>query len=191
MPLKPEILTTRTVAQSRLFRVEELQLRFSNGQQRTFERLAATGRGAVLVVPLADPDTVLLVREYAAGLDRYELGFPKGLVEADETAVGAANRELMEEVGYGARRLTELTKLSLAPGYLSHRTTIVLAQDLYPQRLEGDEPEPLEPVHWPLADLAGLLAREDFSEARSMAALFLALRHLEQIARAPEPGTTE
>lgn len=179
MPVKPEILAQRTVAQSRLFRVEELRLRFSNGQQRTFERLAGGGHGAVLVVPMADADTLLLIREYAAGLDRYELGFPKGLIEAGEAATAAANREMMEEIGHGARQLTELCKLSLAPGYLAHQTTIILAQDLYPEQHQGDEPEPLEVVRWPLSELATLLAREDFSEARSMAALFLAIQHLQ------------
>jgi len=52
--------------------------------------------------------------------------------------------------------------------------TIVLARDLYPKQLEGDEPEPLEVIHWPLDEADALLAREDFIEARCIAALFLA-----------------
>ena len=171
---KPEILAQRTVARSRLFQIEELDLRFSNGERRTFERLASRGPGAVLVIPMLDDQTVLLVREYAAGLERYELSLPKGLIDPGESAVQAANRELMEEVGYGARQLTELTTLSLAPGYLAHQTQIILARDLYPERREGDEPEPLEVIQWPLAQLTELLQRDDFSEARSVAALFLA-----------------
>lgn len=39
MRKKPEILATQEVAKSRLFRVEQLELRFSNGVQRTYERL--------------------------------------------------------------------------------------------------------------------------------------------------------
>ncbi len=178
MPAKPKILAQRTVAQSRLFRVEELELRFSNGQQRTFERLASRGTGAVLVVPMLDDNTILLIREYAAGLERYELGFPKGLIDPGEQAEQAANRELMEEIGYASRRLTPLTTLSLAPGYLAHQTQVVLAENLYPERREGDEPEPLEVVPWAIDQLPQLLQRDDFSEARSIAALFLALRKL-------------
>lgn len=176
-PQKPRILSQRSVASSRLFEIEELQLRFSNGEQRTFERLASRGPGAVLVVPMLDDQTVLLIREYAAGLERYELSLPKGLIDPGESAEQAANRELMEEVGYGARQLTPLTTLSLAPGYLAHQTRIILARDLYPQRRDGDEPEPLQVIPWPLAKLDQLLQREDFSEARSVAALFLARQH--------------
>jgi len=176
-PAKPEILAQRTVAKSRLFQIEELELRFSNGEQRTFERLASRGPGAVLVVPMLDDQTVLLIREYAAGLERYELSLPKGLIDPGETAVQAANRELMEEVGYGARQLTPMTTLSLAPGYLAHQTQLILARDLYPERRDGDEPEPLQVVPWSLAKLPELLQRDDFSEARSVAALFLASQH--------------
>jgi ADP-ribose diphosphatase len=43
----------------------------------------------------------------------------------------------------------------------------------------GDEPEPIEVVRWPLQDLEGLLARGDFSEARSLLAIYLALRLLD------------
>ena len=42
---------------------------------------------------------------------------------------------------------------------------LVIAQDLYVEKLEGDEPEIIEVVPWPLAELDELLKRDDFSEA--------------------------
>ena len=69
MPAKPQILKRGTVARSRLFRADEIHLRFSNGEERTYEKLCSGGPGAVLIVPLLDANTVLLVREYAAGLE--------------------------------------------------------------------------------------------------------------------------
>jgi ADP-ribose diphosphatase len=182
MPQKPEILDSRIVAESRIFRIERLALKFSNGARREYERLVGTAYGAVLIVPVLDEKSILLIREYAAGTDRYELGFPKGRIERGEDMMEAAQRELMEEVGYGARRLDLIDSLSLAPGYLSHVTHIILARDLYPESLEGDEPEQIEVLPWRLSELPSLLAREDFSEGRSIAALFLAreiLQHSE------------
>ncbi|HZX77154.1 ADP compounds hydrolase NudE [Lysobacter sp.] len=156
------------------YRVEQLDLEFSNGERRQFQRLHGRGHGAVVVVPLLDEHTVLLVREYAAGLHRYELGLVKGRIDAGETPVQAANRELQEEAGYAARELLNLRALTLAPTYMSHQTQLVIARDLYPQRLPGDEPEPLEVVPWRLDALHELVLREDFSEGRSIAALFIA-----------------
>ncbi|HMV38109.1 ADP compounds hydrolase NudE [Plasticicumulans sp.] len=170
----PEILATETVARSRLFRVEKVDLRFANGVEVEFERVPSGGHGSVLIVPMLDADTCLLVREYAAGTHRYELGCPKGVVEAGEDPLAAANREIMEEVGHGARRLTLLRSATIAPGYFAHVTHLVLAEDLYPETRPGDEPEAIEVVPWRLSELDALLARPDFTEARSIAALFLA-----------------
>ncbi|MBT3770381.1 MAG: ADP compounds hydrolase NudE, partial [Acidiferrobacteraceae bacterium] len=43
-----------------------------------------------------------------------------------------------------------------------------------------DEPEALETAQWPLADLCGLRAREDFSDARSLLATYLVAEKLGQ-----------
>ncbi len=170
----PEILRAETIARTRLFRVERLNLRFANGVEVEYERVPGSAIDSVLVVPVLQDHTLLLVREYAAGTHRYELGFPKGVMERGEDPLAAANREIMEEVGYGARRLRRLTSMTIAPGYIGHTTHVVLAEDLYPQPLPGDEPEELEVVPWRLSDSAALLACTDFTEARSIAALFLA-----------------
>ena len=162
------------------YRMEQVDLEFGNGERRRYERLHSRGHGAVIVVPLLDEDTVLLVREYAAGVHRYELGLVKGRIDAGETALAAANRELQEEAGYAARSLLHLRALTLSPSYMSHQTELIVARDLYPQRLPGDEPEELEVVPWKLDALHELVLREDFSEGRSIAALFITrewLRH--------------
>lgn len=175
----PRILHSRVLAETRLFRVEGVGLRFSNGTEVEFERIAPTGAGAVLVVPLHEDGRVSLIREYAAGTERYELGLPKGRLEPGEDVLDAANRELREEIGYAAAHLTRLRALSLAPGYLTHQTHVVLAEALSPAPLDGDEPEPLEVLRWPLTEAATLLDRADFTEARSIAALFMVRNHLE------------
>lgn len=173
MRIKPQILNRQTLARTRLFHIEELELRFANGTVTHYERLLSPSAGAVLVVPLIDNTTVLLVREYAAGVDRYELSFPKGRIESGEEILAAAQREMTEEIGHGARRLRHITSMSLAPGYISHQTHVVLAEDLYPESSQGDEPEEIEVVPWPLESIGELLIRDDFTEARSIAALFM------------------
>ncbi|MEQ1622701.1 MAG: ADP compounds hydrolase NudE [Methylococcales bacterium] len=176
---KPNILNKTVIATSRLFRIESLDIEFSNGQQRNYERLARSGSGgAVLIVPMLDSETVLLIREYSAGVHRYELGLPKGKTDPGETFFDAANRELKEEVGFGARNLHHLSSFSIAPSYLEHMTEIVLARDLYPEKLNGDEPEELEVVPWKLGNINQLLATGECTEARSIAALFMAVEYL-------------
>jgi ADP-ribose diphosphatase len=63
--------------------------------------------------------------------------------------------------------------MTLAPGYQSSVTHIVLAEDLYPASSEGDEPEPLEIVEHKLSDLRDLVYNDELTESRSIAALYM------------------
>jgi ADP-ribose diphosphatase len=176
----PKIHARRKHDPGKLFKVERLDLEFSNGIKRTYERLHSRGLGAVIVVAMRDNDTVLLVNEYAAGLHHYELGLVKGRLEPGETVLEGAQRELMEEIGFGAYDMIELTALSLAPGYMTHVTHVVLARDLYPAKLKGDEPEELEVVPWLLSDLYNLVQQPNCTEGRSIAALYIARDYLQK-----------
>ena len=98
MPKDPEILRVETLAKTRIFHVEQLDLRFSNGVEVQYERLRSAPRGAVLVVPMLDADTVLLIREYAAGVERYELAGSTGNPDTDKAINQAlANLPSMHE----------------------------------------------------------------------------------------------
>ena len=182
MPEKPTILNRTIIAKSRLFRIESLDIQFSNGEQRNYERLArGKPGGAVLIVPMLDNETVLLIREYSAGDHRYEVGLPKGKTDQGESFLEAANRELKEEVGFGARKLHHLSSFSLAPSYLEHTTEIVIAQDLYAEKLPGDEPEELDVIPWKLNNINELLSIGECTEARSIAALFMTLEYFKAL----------
>src|SRR3546814_20853030 len=95
---------------------------------------------------MLDDDTVLLVREYAAGVHRYELGLVQGRIDAGETPEHAANRELMEEAGYGANSVQVLRSLTLAPPSMSPKTHLVPARDLYPHSPPRPHPPELDVV---------------------------------------------
>jgi ADP-ribose diphosphatase len=176
----PKIHATEELDFGGRFQMERLDLEFSNGARRKFERMKPRGRGAVIVAPVADPDTLLLIREYACGVHRYELGLVKGQIDHGETVEQAAQRELKEEAGFGARRLTVLRPMSLAPTYMGHQSWLVLAEDLYPERLPGDEPEELEVLPWRFDALHELMLREDCSEGRSLAAMFIVREYLQR-----------
>lgn len=173
MTTKPRITAIKALASSRLFDLEAVDLLFSNGATAQYERVCTRLAGAVCIAAI-DGDDVLLIREYQVGTDRYELVLPKGAIDSGEEVLAAANRELMEEVGFAAKELQLMKVMAVAPGYFNHQTHLVLATGLYPQQADGDEPEPLEVVRWPMSELTALFAREDFSEARSLAALVLA-----------------
>ncbi|GLQ32539.1 ADP compounds hydrolase NudE [Litoribrevibacter albus] len=174
-PIKPSVLSEEIIADTAIFRIQSQKLKFSNGVERTYERLVPKGNhaGAVMIVAVNDQNQVMLIREYSAGTESYELSLPKGLVEHGETIFDAANRELKEEIGYGAENIEFLTEMTVSPGYMSYRLQVVVATGLYPERLEGDEPEPIEVVPTDF-DLAIEYANgNEITEARAVAALYM------------------
>ncbi len=170
----PEIRESRVVAHSKLFSIEEVDLRFDNGEERTFERLPKRGREGVIICAVNAERECVLVREYQAGTHRYELVLPKGRVDLDESFEDAANRELKEEAGFGAHQLRYLREMTIAPSHMGYSIHAVLATDLYPESLDGDEPEPMEVLTWPMNQLDELFVSERLTEARSIATLTLA-----------------
>jgi ADP-ribose diphosphatase len=78
MTKKPTILNQKTIATTQLFHIETLEIQFNNGEIRNYERLSrSTNSGAVLIVPMLDNEKVLLIKEYSAGVDRYEMDYLK------------------------------------------------------------------------------------------------------------------
>ncbi|RIY34273.1 NUDIX domain-containing protein [Psittacicella gerlachiana] len=184
----PQVSNLQYLGKLGIFNVESLHLRFSNGVERDYYRLASR-RDAVTVVAL-DGDELLCIREFAGGTLQYELGFVRGGVEQSETPIEAGLRELEEEVGYKAHKAIHLSTTSSNPGYNTGFHHIILVSDL--EKLEtkpqGDEPEPLELIRWPLNNLAGLVGQKYFRDTTHTLALFLLQAHLaqNQLARALE-----
>ncbi|BFU60567.1 MULTISPECIES: ADP compounds hydrolase NudE [Rodentibacter] len=168
----PKILSQRTVAKSCLFEIQSVGLEFANGEQRIYERFKPSIHQGVMIIPI-DGEDLLMVREYAVGTERYELGFPKGGMDEGETPEEAANRELKEEIGLGAKQIHFLRTIITNPSYMRSVMNIVIAEDFYSCKLEGDEPEPLEIVRFPLTKLDELLAEPHFNEARNLTALYM------------------
>lgn len=178
MPTPPEILKRKIIARSRLFQVEQLDLCFSNGVKRHYERLVSPGFGAVVVVPINRDGELVLIREYGGGSNSYQWGLPKGAIDPGEKNLVAANRELQEEAGYAARELTFLKSIHLMPSYMERSVDVVLAQDLYERSLPGDEPEPMKVMTWPLDELSDLLSRDDVIDSLSISAMFIGRDYL-------------
>ena len=173
MPKLPEIEATHVLAKTRLFTVEEVHLHFSNNERRVYERLAKGRNLAVMIAAMPSKDEVIFVNEYAVGRHEYVLGLPKGLAESGEDSLSAANRELQEEVGLAAKTLRSLGVVYTSPGYLSSHIELVLATDLYPAKLVGDEPEPLDVVTLRLDDIGQKVADNSIRDGRTLAGLFM------------------
>jgi ADP-ribose diphosphatase len=128
----------------------------------------------VLVVPMINREEVLLVREPSAALGGTVLVLPGGEIEANEAHADTANRELQEEVGYRAQKLTFLGELHPFSKYLTVRSFVFLACDLIVDPREGDEDHEIGVERIPLELVESLVTSGRLHDARVIAALLLA-----------------
>ena len=181
MNQKPKIRAVTTVAEGRLFRLEGVDLEFSNGKTAVFERVMNTA-AAVMVVPILD-DGLCMVHEYANGTDRYELGFVKGTIDEGETPQQAALRELKEEVGLGANRIQYIRQMHGIPHYSNFEMHLFFAWDCYPVELAedemGDEIEPLIKSTWRFDQIRELANHSEINDPRVLTALWFVEKWLD------------
>jgi 8-oxo-dGTP pyrophosphatase MutT (NUDIX family) len=172
-----KVLSEKQVFKGTVFAVKELQAELPNGKRMKFN--VVEKNDSAMIVPITDDGQLVLQKEYFVASDVYMLSLPKGAMADGEHRLDAANRELQEEAGYKAGELIELGTLTVSPGYIRQKTHVFLARKLTESRLSGDEDEEIEVKRIPFADFEKLVYSHEISEARVIAALFLAKKYLE------------
>jgi ADP-ribose pyrophosphatase len=157
-------------------RVRVDEVRLPSGRETVRE--VVEHPGAVAILAITADDRVLLIRQFHHALGRELLGLPAGTREPGEEPAATAARELIEETGYAAERVTELVSFATSPGYTDERMVLFRADGCRPT---GGGPNPdeliaLTPV--PLAELPALLAPgpDQIQDAKTLIGLLWLLR---------------
>lgn len=129
------------------------------------------------VVPFVDDDNVLLVRQY-----RYVQGenhrweIPTGGVHEGESFVESAQRELAEEAGYHAGRLTHISSYYTSKCICDETAHLYIGEELSPAESPPDETEFLERRVVPFAEALRMALDGDIMDSMSVLGLLLAAR---------------
>ena len=118
----------RVLLEGSRFNVHEMELAGRDG--RTYRREVIRHPGAVVLLPLIDDDTVVLIENRRPSVDQTLLELPAGTREADEPADATAARELIEETGYTAGSLVPLCEFYSAPGICDELMHLYVAKGL-------------------------------------------------------------
>ena len=172
-----ELIRSERVFQGRAFAVRVDQLRRADGEISRIDLVEHVG--AVTLLPLGQDGLIWLVRQYRHPAGKRLLELPAGTLEPGEPPEECARRECREEIGMAPGRLERLGGFYLAPGYSTEYLHVFLAADLQPSPLPGDEDEQLEIERLGLIQVLQRMRRGEIEDAKSLAALLLALPLLE------------
>jgi ADP-ribose pyrophosphatase len=175
--LVERLISSQTVFRGRLISVRADEVELPGGQRA--RREVVIHPGAVAIVPLLPGGDVIMIRQYrhAAGTVLYEL--PAGTLAPGESAADCARRELAEETGYEAERLSLLFSTYLSPGsgYSSEIIHIFAASGLRRGAAAApDEDERLETVTLPLSEAVAMVGRGEVQNAAAICGLLEVFR---------------
>ncbi|MBP7342096.1 MAG: NUDIX hydrolase [Smithellaceae bacterium] len=163
----------------KIFTVWEEDVPLQNG--KTTRQSWVEHKPTVAVVAVNDQKEVLLIRQYRVPAGRDLLEIPAGTMDhGEESPAVCAGRELAEETGFRAGKLTELFAGYLLPGYCNEFMYFFLAEDLVYDPLTPDEDEFIAVLPTSFARACELLKDGSIVDAKTALGLLLAGRHCKQ-----------
>ncbi len=127
--------------------------------------------GAVIIAPFIDQDTVLMMRQFRPALRKYIYELPAGTLDANESLLTCARRELLEETGMKAKRWKKLGGIYPVPGYSTEIITNYKAEQLAQGKAQPEEYEVIETLPMSRHTVRRLLSEGKLMDAKSICTL--------------------
>ena len=144
-----ELIDKQRIYDGKKLRLELHRLR-NEESEKVHQREIVVHGGAVVVLPMLDAKTVLLLRQFRYAVHQTLIELPAGTLEKNEDPMNCAGRELLEETGYLAGKMMLLGNFFTSPGILTEKIYAFAALDLEQnqQALEEGEEIELAPTPW-------------------------------------------
>src|SRR5262245_37061769 len=167
-------LSSRPVYANPWIRVREDSAELPDGRTTIYGVVET--RPAVGILPFLDPDTVVLVGQWRYVARGFYWEMPTGAVHAGENDEAAAQRELREEAGYEAARLTRLCAFLTSKSVMDERAVVYSAEGLRPAAAAPDPTEFFEIQPFGFGEALAMAERGDIQDAMTIIALLAAAR---------------
>jgi 8-oxo-dGTP pyrophosphatase MutT (NUDIX family) len=171
-----QVLTDISLISQRWLEVREQRVRLANGHEiEQFHLIQGPNWAGVLC--LTADEHVVLVRQYRHGLGGPSLELPAGVMDAAETPLEAARRELREETGFSAQEVVPLLEVVPEPARNTTRAHFFFARGAERMaELALDSSEELEVVLVPVSELFELIDQGVIVHAAHISAILFAAR---------------
>jgi ADP-ribose pyrophosphatase len=161
----------RTVFRGKLLNVLVKKRRLPGGYLGTFEMIKHPG--AALIVPFLSDNRIIMLRQLRPVIDLYIYELPAGTLGKNEPPQACARREIVEETGFSAGRLTRLGAIYPVPGYSTEKIVIYKAEGLKREKRKAEKDEVIRPAVFDKRRVRALFRRGRIVDAKTISALAL------------------
>lgn len=135
---------------------------------------------AVTIIPFKDPHHVYLVHQYRKAVAQPLIEAPAGCMESDEVPRTAAIRELKEETGFSAQKLTKVGEMFMAPGFCNEYMHFYIAEGLIKGEPSFDSDEVMALHRYPLDQVREMIRNKKIIDAKTIMGVYFLHEYLQQ-----------
>ena len=174
--LKEKTIKTKTAHKGTFLTLNSDKVLLPNGNTSTREWIKHPG--AVCCVPILPNGKIVLIRQYRYAVKEEMIEIPAGKLDQNEIPEKCALRELEEEIGYRANKLTLLANIHPAVGFTDEKMWLYLAEDLVKTKQSLDTDEFLEPNPTKLDDAVKMVWNGQITDVKTIIGILWAQRML-------------
>ena len=141
--------TEITVKSEKIFEGRIINLRVDTVElqnQKYAKREIVEHKNASAIIAVNDKDEMLLVRQYRKAIEDFIYEVPAGILNIAEEPEECALRELKEETGYEAEKISLIFEFYTSPGFTNEKIYLYKAENLTFTSTKFDEDESIETI---------------------------------------------
>jgi ADP-ribose pyrophosphatase len=165
-------ISRKHIYKGNVITIENLTVTLPNGKEAS--RDLVLHPGASVVVPLNEEGQLYMVRQYRKPIEQVSLEIPAGKLDPGEDPAVCAERELKEETGLVADKITHLISIHSTPGFSNEVLHIYAATGLHEGESCTDEDEFLSCEKISVKSLADMVLKGEITDAKTIIGIFLA-----------------
>ena len=140
--LKESTVSSKKVYEGSFLDVRKDVVKLPDGNTSTREWI--NHPGAACIIPIMTDGKLALIKQYRYPVQSIMIELPAGKLDKEESPEACAIRELEEEIGYSAGKLTFVAKIHPAIGFANEQMWIFLAEQLIQSQKNTDHDEFVE-----------------------------------------------
>jgi ADP-ribose pyrophosphatase len=146
---------------------------FMNSKGRDIEREVVKRKKAAGILAVTSKGNIIMVRQYRQAVEQLLWEIPAGLIDRAEIASDAAQRELIEETGYKASKICEISRFYSSAGFTNEEVIIFKASGLEYVGAAPDDEEEFEIEEFNLETALDMIDSKEIIDAKTIIALLL------------------